>query len=246
MSSALASPIGYRSLNYITYPMMVLTKSSKPIPVMLIGVLYYQRNYPWYKYVSVFMLIGGISLFTFYKDSSSSQTTSDDVNKDSLTIAIGVMLVLANLSLDGYTNNEQDHIFNKYSASSIQMMKYVNFWQGVYLATYLIVIFFIYGEESELKRALTLMTATNGLVNDVGLFCLFAAIGQILLFELVKEFGSLLWVTVSVTRKLFTVIASVILFNHSVNSIQWAGVALVFSGMFLEIYMNYSCKKKKD
>lgn len=32
LTCSLASPVGYASLKYITFPMMVLTKSSKPIP----------------------------------------------------------------------------------------------------------------------------------------------------------------------------------------------------------------------
>jgi Zn-dependent protease len=38
-SSALASPIGYAALNYMNFPLMVLTKASKPVPVMLIGMI---------------------------------------------------------------------------------------------------------------------------------------------------------------------------------------------------------------
>ena len=54
-----------------------------------------------------------------------------------------------------------------------------------------------------------------------------------------KDFGSLVWVTVSITRKLFTIVVSVIIFNHQVKLIQWLGIALVFGGMSLDIIMNY-------
>ena len=66
-----------------------------------------------------------------------------------------------------------------------------------------------------------------------------ACIGQVLLFGLVKEFGALVWVTVSITRNLFTILASVFIFNHSVNISQWIGIALVFTGLGLDIVMNY-------
>ena len=35
--NALASPVGYASLKYISFPLMILTKSAKPIPVIIIG-----------------------------------------------------------------------------------------------------------------------------------------------------------------------------------------------------------------
>lgn len=42
---------------------------------------------------------------------------------------------------------------------------------------------------------------------------------------------------VTVTRKLFTMLLSVIVFNHSLTAGQWAGVAVVFSGIGVEAGM---------
>jgi len=47
LSSCVASPLGYLSLKYVTFPLMVLTKSCKPIPVMLIGIVGYRQKFPW-------------------------------------------------------------------------------------------------------------------------------------------------------------------------------------------------------
>jgi UDP-galactose transporter B1 len=107
--SALASPIGYTSLRYLSYPMMILTKAAKPVPVIIVGVVSYNRKYPWYKYTSILLLVIGISLFTAYKGSSSGKVVED---KGMMTLLFGMFLVLVNLGLDGFTNNEQDHIFN--------------------------------------------------------------------------------------------------------------------------------------
>ena len=256
MTSALASPIGYEALKYINYPMMVLTKSSKPVPVMLIGTVFYKRIYPWYKYVSVLMLVSGISLFTAFKSHAKEAKASGDEAGQNMTLLLfGIFLVLINLSLDGYTNNEQDDIFSKYAATSTDMMKNVNMWQTIYLFTFLVATHLISGlsglsASSELFSAYSMIVESTEVQFDVLMFCLFASVGQILLFALVKEFGSLLWVTASVTRKLFTVLASVFIFNHSVNIIQWLGVGLVFAGLLLEIVMSYRSKptesKKKD
>jgi UDP-galactose transporter B1 len=158
VSSALASPIGYEALQYINYPMMVLTKSSKPVPVMFIGTVFYNRRYPWYKYVSILMLVTGISMFTAFK--SSAKVIATDASQDSdttttMTLLFGVFLVLVNLSLDGYTNNEQDDIFKRYEATSLDMMKYVNMWQGLYLFTYLVGMWVMSGQSpsSEISSA---------------------------------------------------------------------------------------------
>lgn len=243
-TSALASPIGYTSLRYLSYPMMILTKASKPVPVIVVGVISYNKKYPWYKYTSVFLLVAGISLFTAYKSSSSSKNASGGSTEDKglMTLLFGMFLVLVNLALDGFTNNEQDHIFNHYKATPIEMMKYTNLWQAGYLLTYLVVTCCLWGSSSELYRAVDIVVQCPEVKYDMILFCGCASIGQVLLFALVKEFGSLLWVTISVTRQLFTILLSVVVFKHSVNSMQWAAIALVFVGLGLDIVMNYMQK----
>mmetsp|Transcript_30044 Transcript_30044/g.41255 ORF Transcript_30044/g.41255 Transcript_30044/m.41255 type:complete len:344 (-) Transcript_30044:42-1073(-) len=239
ISGALASPIGYQALKYITYPMMVLTKSSKPVPVMFVGIFFYQRKYKWYKYVGVAMVCIGIAMFTLYKSSGKYSAKVEIITQPSINLIFGILLVLINLSLDGYTNNEQDHLFSKYTITSLDMMKYVNLWQAVYIFFFLIGGWLLFGSQSEASNALILLQHCPAARFDLLMFCISTAVGQILLFTLIKEFGSLLWVTISVTRKLFTVLASVFIFEHSVNVYQWFGVFLVFAGLFLEIVMTH-------
>jgi len=238
LSATLASPIGYEALKYISYPLMILTKSSKPVPVMAIGVIFYGRKYGWYKYASVALLVWGIYLFTAGKKSGSQ--TADEL--DIKVILFGMMLVLINLGMDGYTNNEQDRLFTKYSVSPNQMMKYVNIWQCLYQLWYLVVGWYVYNKESEMHLALYAVTHCATLVGDILLFCLCASIGQVLIFNVMKEFGSLSWITISVTRKLFTIVLYVIVFQHKVGITQWMGVGLVFVGLALDATMSFYSK----
>jgi solute carrier family 35 (UDP-galactose transporter), member B1 len=59
-------------------------------------------------------------------------------------------------------------------------------------------------------------------------------------------FGSLLLVTVTVTRKMLTMIISVVWFGHSLTSMQWLGVGLVFGGIGIEAELNKREKKAKE
>lgn len=229
---------------------MILTKSSKPVPVMSIGVIFYGRKYGWHKYASVVLLCVGIYLFTSSKKSGGS-TGSAAAETDIKLVLFGMLLVLVNLGMDGYTNNEQDRIFSKYSASPNQMMKYTNMWQCLYQAVYLGLGWCLYARDSELYQSVHLVTRSPALVMDIVLFCLCASVGQVLIFNVMKEFGSLAWITISVTRKLFTIVLSVIVFQHAVNVVQWLGVALVFVGLTVDAVVSYYSKpvvndKKKD
>lgn len=244
LSAALASPIGYKSLKYISYPLMILTKSSKPVPVMAVGILFYKQSYPWYKYVSVIMICAGISLYTFLKDYKAE----DHASSHSLSsILFGLFLVLLNLSLDGVTSNEQDQIFKEKQATSMQMMKNTNAWQAIYLTAFLVLEGMFNGGTSVMARAVNMIHHCPMVLYDILIFCICGCVGQLMLFGLIKEFGSLVWITVSVTRQLFTILLSVFIFNHHVKLGQWFGIVLVFSGLGLEILLNYrKSSKKKD
>lgn len=61
----------------------------------------------------------------------------------------------------------------------------------------------------------------------------------------VANFGSVTLVTVTVTRKMLTMILSVVYYGHSLNQKQWMGVALVFGGIGFEAYLKRSAESKK-
>ena len=225
---------------------MVLTKSSKPIPVMLVGIIFYNRKFPWYKYVSVLLVCAGIGLFSSGKKDSAAVTTSAKDASDGWSGVIGIGLVLLNLLLDGYTNNEQDEIFEKHKISPLKMMANTNAWQLIFILVYLVGTYYLYGDQSELFGALHIITESPALRTDVLLFCLCAVLGQVLIFSVMKEFGSLVWITISITRKLFTILLSIFMFSHPVVAVQWTGIALVFAGLVLESAMSYRKKLAAD
>ncbi len=258
-TSAMASPLGYASLRFISFPLMILTKSCKPVPVMVIGFFRYAVTYPWYKYVSVALLSSGIALFCAFQPPKGDTSSSGSSNAAAWTeiiipytgvsfalpmLAIGIVLVLGNLTLDGFTNNEQDYLFMKYKASSVQMMGNVNLWQTIYLTGYLMLMLPFQGMQGEIVKAFNAFLSSSALRFDLGMFFLCASIGQLLIFTVMEEFGSLTWVTIGITRKMFTILLSVFLYNHQFNMYMWGGVGLVFAGMFLEVYMKYATSSK--
>ena len=99
-------------------------------------------------------------------------------------------------------------------------------------------------DTSEAMQALNAFMLAPDIRMDIFWFCVCAGVGQLLIFSVMKEYGSLVWITVSITRKLMTILLSVIVFNHSINQYQWLGVVLAFLGMVLEIYGKYQVPKK--
>ena len=69
LTYAIAMVASNKALQWINYPTQVVGKSCKPIPVMILGVLFGGKRYPLLKYFFVFLIVAGVALFT-YKDKS--------------------------------------------------------------------------------------------------------------------------------------------------------------------------------
>ena len=99
--------------------------------------------------------------------------------------------------------------------------------------------------EGEIVKAINSFISSAALRFDLAMFFLCASVGQLLIFTVMEEFGSLTWVTIGITRKMFTILLSVFIYNHKFNVYMWGGVGLVFAGMFLEVYMKYNSSPLK-
>lgn len=233
ISNSAASPFGYASLKHINFPTLILGKSCKLLPVMLMNFLVYRRKFEWFKYVSVAMITAGVSGFMMFDPSASGKAKGAATNS-----LFGLLLVLINLLLDGCTNSWQDVIFKKFDVSSFHMMFYLNLLSSVGAFIFTLTPWSGY----EFFRFLEFCSEYPSVIKDLVLFSFCGSLGQVFIYGLLAHFGSLTLVTVTVTRKLFTVLLSVFWFSHPMAFAQWIFVALVFSGIALEAFMKVSQK----
>ena len=63
LTYAIAMVASNKALQWINYPTQVVGKSCKPIPVMILGVLFGGKRYPLLKYLFVFVLLTLVKLF---------------------------------------------------------------------------------------------------------------------------------------------------------------------------------------
>jgi len=63
---------------------------------------------------------------------------------------------------------------------------------------------------------------------DIILLGIVAGLGQIAIYYLVANESALLCTIITTTRKLFTILLSVLWFNHALLVRQWVGIGLVF------------------
>lgn len=141
--------------------------------------------------------------------------------------------------LDGATNSTQDQVFRKHRISGSSMMVYLNLFSALLMISYLIVGPYLPSPiaTNELAEALQFCFQHHQLAFDIALFALCGAVGQCFIFATLERFGSLLLVTINVTRKMFTILLSAFWFQHEFSIEQWISVSIVFAGIILETIM---------
>jgi len=250
VTSSLASPFGYASLAHIDYITFILAKSCKLLPVMFLHITLFQKRYPLYKYLVVLAVTSGVAVFTLHAGSAKahSKPSKASINPDRNS-AWGLLLLGINLLFDGLTNTTQDHIFQAYQPyTGPQMMCANNIISTILTFSYLALSPYLVhtgigeylgmdlasGGGGEFAAALGFMARHPAVWYDVLGFAMCGAIGQVFIFYTLSTFSSLLLVTITVTRKMLTMILSVIWFGHHLGGKQWMGVALVFGGIGAE------------
>ncbi|KAG9513957.1 UAA transporter, partial [Aureobasidium melanogenum] len=253
ITSSLASPFGYASLKHVDYITFILAKSCKLLPVMALHVTLFRRKYPLYKYCVVALVTAGVAVFTLHHPTSSKKKGADGSS------AWGLLLLGINLLFDGLTNSTQDHIYKSYRPyTGQQMMCALNSISTVLTSVYLFVSPYISttpvgaylgmsaASGGELGYALDFIRRHPSVGWDIFAFAACGALGQMFIFYTLSTFGSLLLVTVTVTRKMLTMILSVVWFGHRLSPMQWVGVGLVFGGVFVEAQLSKQEKLAKD
>ena len=66
------------------------------------------------------------------------------------------------------------------------------------------------------------------------LYSLCGAVGQCFIFHTLESYGSLVLITITVTRKMMSMVLSIVVYGKSVTAGQWAGILIVFSGITWE------------
>jgi len=88
--------------------------------------------------------------------------------------------------------------------------------------------------------ALAFCTKHPEMVGYILMFGTTSALGQFFIYFTLSGFGSLVLTTVTTTRKFFlSMFASILWFGHSLNTQKWLGVALVFSGLAIDMLSRY-------
>ncbi|KAL5100314.1 hypothetical protein RYX36_004641 [Vicia faba] len=235
ITNTIGPAMGIEALKYISYPAQVLAKSSKMIPVMLMGSLVYGIKYTIPEYLCTFLVAGGVSTFALLK------TSSKTINKLAHPNApLGYGLCFLNLAFDGFTNATQDSLKARYPKTSAWgIMLGMNLWGTIYNMIYM----FAWPSASGYE-AVHFCKLHPEAAWDIFLYCCCGAVGQNFIFLTISRFGSLANTTITTTRKFVSIVVSSLLSGNPLSTKQWGCVSMVFSGLSYQIYLKWQKLKR--
>ncbi|XP_002520116.2 UDP-galactose/UDP-glucose transporter 3 [Ricinus communis] len=235
ITNTIGPAMGIEALKYISYPAQVLAKSSKMIPVMLMGTLVYGIRYTFPEYLCTFLVAGGVSTFALLK--TSSKTISKLAHPNA---PLGYGLCFLNLAFDGFTNATQDSLTARYPKTSAwDIMLGMNLWGTIYNMIYM------FGWPQAIGyEAVQFCKQHPEAAWDIFLYCLCGAVGQNFIFLTISRFGSLANTTITTTRKFVSIVVSSVLSGNPLSTKQWGCVVVVFSGLSYQIYLKWKKLQK--
>lgn len=241
ITSSLSAPLGYKALNHVDYLVYLLAKSCKLIPIMLVHFIMYNTKFPLYKYGVALAVTAGVALFTV--SNSKKKGSNNDGNT-----GLGLVQLLGSMLLDGLTNSTQDQMFKFQNSISPQTKLFKITGTSLMCNLNLFMLIMTLGyvgifKSQEFSYTLNFIRQYPQVLSDIITFASFGAIGQIFVFIILETFDSVVLTTATVTRKMLSMVLSVVFFGHSLLLTQWLGIGFVFVGIGYEAMVKVSPKR---
>ncbi|KAI4367917.1 hypothetical protein MLD38_016541 [Melastoma candidum] len=208
------------SLAFLNYPAQIMFKSTKVLPVMIMGAFIpgLRRKYPLHEYVSALLLVIGLILFTL-ADAQTSPNFS----------LIGVMMISGALIFDSFLGNVQEAIFTLNPETTQMEMLFCSTVVGL---PFLIPPMLITGE---LFRAWS-SCSEHPYVYGVLVFEAMATfVGQVSVLSLIAIFGAATTAMITTARKAVTLLLSYVIFTKPLTEQHASGLLLMAMGIILKM-----------
>lgn len=253
------------SLRYLSYPAITLAKSSKLVPVLLMNVLLYRRKFAPYKYVVVALVTTGVWMFMALGHRGGKHSAQGNSSLGFALLAVHLTLdgatnstqdeIFARYGTESVSGTQMMLVMNAISTAymTVALLLPEGLLQGAiahvrtvlgsllhphWIASLLLPdaqLLAPLGREPQFVAGAAFFARHPDALRDVLGYAVAGAAGQIAIFETLERFGSLTLVSITVTRKLFTMLLSILVYQHQLRALQWIGVFVVFAGLLIEM-----------
>jgi len=246
ISNVVATTCQYEALKYVSFPVQMLGKSSKMVPVMGWGIAISGKKYGIMDWIIAFSVTAGCTIFLIGGNIISSHKREDAENGQGMVLAtMGLLLMMGYLCCDGFTSTFQEKLFKEYTVTPYNQMMYVNFF-SILVSCGALMTF------GGFPQSFAFAARHPTFIPDCLLLSFSATFGQVFIYATIFWFGALVFAATMNLRQLVSILVSVWWYMHPVTWIQWAGVALCFGGLFTKVYLGHlkyqqeEAEKKKD
>lgn len=213
----------------MSYVTMVIFRCAKPIPVMIGNIFILKRIPKLNEVVSVLLVVVGLIGISL-----------GDVRGKNQITPVGLVAVLISLCMDSVASNYQDKIMSTYGASQDEAIAVV-YGMGTVL------LFGIALVRGEVAVAVEKLVKKPSIMIFLVLFSGLGSVGVQFVHLVMKEFGSLLTVTVTSLRKGLTILLSFIIFpNKKFTWMHGIGMFSIALGLFLNVYLRRRQRASRD
>eukprot|EP00935_MAST-01C_sp_MAST-1C-sp1_P000063 g63.t1 len=256
-SNALSSWAQYSALHFVSFPTQTLFKSSKIIPVMLVGKLMHGHAYPWSQYLEAVLITFGISMFMMHSaelggrhgghSSSSSSSGSSSSGGGGLqqgtvnasTQAYGVALLFLFVGSDSFTSQWQSFLFKKRRVSQFLVM-----W-GTSVFSTCFTLFSLY-TSGEMMGGIAFLLEEKEALRHALMLSLCSAVGQLFVLYTIKQFGPIIFTLIMTVRQMTSLILSCVIYGHSLQAESILGAVVVFTTLFWIARRKYRARKAQE
>lgn len=211
----------YEALKFVSFPVQMLGKSFKMMPVMIWGMLISQKRYSLTDWGVAAFVTGGVTEFLL--------TGSIAPKHPHGTSTHGIILLLIFLGLDGFTSTFQEKLFKVHKTSKYNQMFYVNTFSSL-------ISFITLLASRKFVPAFAFCGRHPALIGDAIALSASAVGGQWFIYSQVKEFGALVFAATMNVRQVVSILVSYGTYHHTISGLQVIGLILVFLGLFYKSY----------
>lgn len=221
LSIVVASSCQYEALKYVSFPVQMLGKSFKMMPVMLWGMAISEKRYSLVDWLVAAAVTAGVVQFLLFGPIDARH------NKGNSIYGLGLLLVF--LFFDGFTSTQEEKLFRDNGTTKYNQMLYVNLGSAIISLGGLIF-------SGHVLEVLGFVEHHPSLLFDAGLLSTSAVAGQYFIFSMVQEFGALVFAAVMNVRQVVSVLLSYISYGHGITLPQTAALIQIFGALFYKTY----------
>jgi len=231
LSNVAATTCQYEALKWVSFPVQMLGKSFKMMPVMVWGILISQKNYSLTDWLIALAVTGGVTEFLMTGSIQAPHGQAQDS-------VYGLALLVGFLLFDGFTSTFQEKLFKEHQTSKYNQMLYINLGSAVTSVVSLLAT-------GGFAQAFAFCAAHPAFIGDAALLSAAAVSGQFFIYSMVKEFGALSFAATMNVRQVASIVVSYIVYSKPITILQIGGLMMVFGALFYKSFMSMASNDEK-